>query len=188
MRKAYGQIRRSQVITTYGPGALIDLPCHSAIMGGLDTWPGPASLEEIEEPRLVAKLRTMTGVANPRLYAPPPDAGNPREPLFGIVAWRFPEWFVVQDEGGTDGRERSRRLVHRKALDHDRFEGRSVVATQFMQGNEDRCTRQRWLEERGTSGDLSDLTVHCEYGMQRSIVAHFRSLIDGGLLSALPME
>ena len=38
-RKAHGQIRRGQVITTYGPGALIDLPRHSAIVGGLDTWP-----------------------------------------------------------------------------------------------------------------------------------------------------
>ena len=38
-RKAHGQLRRSQVITTYGPGALIDLPRHSAIVGGLETWP-----------------------------------------------------------------------------------------------------------------------------------------------------
>ena len=38
-RKAHGQVRRGQVITTYGPGALIDLPQHSAIVGGLDTWP-----------------------------------------------------------------------------------------------------------------------------------------------------
>ena len=29
-----GQIRRSQVITTYGPGALIDLPRDSAIVAG----------------------------------------------------------------------------------------------------------------------------------------------------------
>ena len=27
-RKAHGQVRRSQVITTYGPGALIDLPAE----------------------------------------------------------------------------------------------------------------------------------------------------------------
>ena len=32
-RKTHGQVRRSQVITTYGPGALIDLPRHSAIVG-----------------------------------------------------------------------------------------------------------------------------------------------------------
>ena len=36
--KGHGQLRRSQVITTFGPGALIDLPNDSAIVGGLDTW------------------------------------------------------------------------------------------------------------------------------------------------------
>jgi hypothetical protein len=44
--KAHGQVRRGQVITTYGPGALIDLPRHSAIVGGLDTWPKISDLEE----------------------------------------------------------------------------------------------------------------------------------------------
>ena len=34
--KGHGQLRRSQMITTFGPGALIDLPNDSAIMGGLD--------------------------------------------------------------------------------------------------------------------------------------------------------
>ena len=170
MRKAHEQIRRSQVITTYGPGALIDLPHHSAIIGGLDTWPGPASLEELEEPRLVEKLRIMTGVTNPRLDAPPLDSNDPREPPIGICAWRFPEWFVVQDEAGTEGHARSRRLVHRMALDRGRFDGHPVVATRFVRacprghvddvdwrwfvrGNDDRCMRQLWLDERGTSGD-----------------------------------
>ena len=55
-RKGHGQIRQSQVITTYGPGALIDLPRHSANIGGLDTWPNPGSLDEIVEPRLARKL------------------------------------------------------------------------------------------------------------------------------------
>ena len=78
-RKAHGQIRRSQVITTYGPGALIDLPRHSAIVGGLETWPKTSDLEEIVEPRLARKLQIMTGVAAPRLFAPPPDSNDPRE-------------------------------------------------------------------------------------------------------------
>jgi len=71
--KAHGQIRRGQVITTYGPGALIDLPRHSAVVGGLDTWPRTSDLEEVIEPRLTRKLQLMTEVAAPRLYAPPPD-------------------------------------------------------------------------------------------------------------------
>ena len=107
-RKAHGQIRRSQVITTYGPGALIDLPRHSVIVGGLDTWPKTSDLEEIAEPRLAAKLQIMTGVVTPRLFAPPPDSNDPSQPKRGIGAWRFPEWFVVQDERGAEDRARQR--------------------------------------------------------------------------------
>jgi hypothetical protein len=188
-RRAHGQIRRSQVITTYGPGALIDLPRHSAIVGGLDTWPKTSDLEEVFEPRLARKLQGMTGVAAPRLFAPPPDSNDPSEPTRGIGAWRFPEWFVVQEAGGGEERERSRRLVHRKALDDKgRFDGRPVVATRFVRacpkghvndldwrgfvhGSESACppTRQLWLDERGTSGDLAELFVRCECGRSRSL-------------------
>ena len=186
-RRAHGQIRRSQVITTYGPGALIDLPRYSAIVGGLDTWPKTSELEEIPEPRLARKLQLMTGVVAPRLYAPPPDSNDPHEPARGIGAWRFPEWFVVQEASGGEKRERSRRLVHRKALDDKmRFEGRPVVATRFVRacpkghvddlywhryahGPDDNCRRQLWLDERGTSGDLADLVVRCECKKSRSL-------------------
>jgi hypothetical protein len=185
--KAHGQIRRGQVITTYGPGALIDLPRHAAIVGGLDTWPSTNDLEEIVEPRLARKLEIMTGVPSPRLYAPPPDSNDPGEPRRGIGAWRFPEWFVVQDEGHGEDRARSRRLVHRKKLDErGRFDGRAVVATRFVRAcpkghiddidwqgfvhkGLDPCRRQLWLDERGTSGDLADLVVRCECGAQRSL-------------------
>ncbi len=184
-RKAHGQIRRGQVITTYGPGALIDLPKQSAIVGGLDTWPKTSDLEEILEPRLSRKLESMTNVAAPRLYAPPPDSNDPREPAKGIGAWRFPEWFIVQEVGGSDDRERSRRLIHRKGLDErGRFDGRQVVATRFVRacpkghvddldwrryvhGPDDNCRRQLWLDERGTGGDLADLVVRCECGKPR---------------------
>jgi hypothetical protein len=187
--RPHGQLRRGQVITTYGPGALIDLPRHSAIVGGLDTWPETSDLEEIIEPRLVRKLQGITGVAAPQLFAPPPESNDPSEPIRGIGAWRFPEWFVVQESGGGDDRERSRRLVHRKGLDErGRFDGRPVVATRFVRacprghvddlgwygfvhGAENECprTRQLWLDERGTSGDLAELFVRCECGRSRSL-------------------
>ncbi len=186
-RRAHGQIRRGQVITTYGPGALIDLPRHSAIVGGLDTWPNISDLEEISEPRLTRKLEAMTRVPLPRLYAPPPVSNDPGEPIRGIDAWRFPEWFVVQETRDTEERERSRRLVNRRALDdRGRFDGRQVVATRFVRacpkghvddldwhrfahGPEDDCRRQLWLDERGTSGDLADLVVRCECGKSHSL-------------------
>ena len=198
-RRAHGQVRRSQVITTWGPGALIDLPRHSAIVGGLDTWPKTSDLEEIVEPRLANKLQIMTGVVAPRLFSPPPDSNDPRESARGIGVWRFPEWFVVQGEGGVDERERSRRLVPRKALDDKgRFDGRQVVATRFVRacpkghvddldwhrfvhGPEDNCRRQLWLDERGTSGDLADLVVRCECGKSRNFY-------EATLLEMNPLE
>jgi hypothetical protein len=129
----------------------------------------------------------MTEVVAPRLYAPPPDPNDPRETARGIGAWRFPEWFVVQEVSASEERERSRRLVHRRALDdRGRFDSRSVIATRFVRacpkghvddldwqrfvhGASDACRRQIWLDERGTSGDLADLVVRCECGKSRSL-------------------
>ena len=186
-KKAHGQLRRGQIITTYGPGAMIDLPKHSAIIGGLETWPKPSDLEQILEPRLQHKLQFITGTNEPRLFAPPPDSSDPSEPTRGIGAYRFPEWFVVQEDVKKNIRERSRRLVHRKALDNKgHFDRLQVVPTRFVRacprghvddlnwyrfvhGAKDQCRRQLWLDERGTSGDLIDLIVRCECGKSRSL-------------------
>ena len=179
-KRGHGQIRRGQLITTYGPGALIDLPKHSAIVGGLETWPQVSKLEQILEPRLTRKLQIMTGVVAPNLYAPPAEDSSPGAKPIGIGAYRFPEWFVVHENSRAEGLGRSRRLVHRKQLDdRGRFEGLHVVATRFVRacplghvddiewhrfvhGDHEPCRRQLWLDERGTSGDLSDLTIRCE--------------------------
>ena len=187
--KGHGQLRRSQVITTFGPGALIDLPNDSAIVGGLDTWGSESSLESIDEPRLSAKLMSMTGVPGPRLYAPPPEPESWQERQRGIGAWRFPEWFVVQESGagpsaGTRSSSRSRRMVPRTALTNGRYEKQPVVATrfvracskghvddidwyQFVHGPDDPCRRRLWLDERGTSGYLVEQIVRCECGRSR---------------------
>ena len=187
--KGHGQLRRSQVITTFGPGALIDLPNDSAIVGGLDTWGSVTNLESIDEPRLSAKLTSMTGVPNPRLYAPPPEPESWQDRQRGIGAWRFPEWFVVQESGagpgaGTRSSTRSRRMVPRTALTNGRYDKKPVVATrfvracskghvddidwyQFVHGPDDPCRRRLWLDERGTSGDLVEQIVRCECGRSR---------------------
>ena len=191
--KGHGQLRRSQVITTFGPGALIDLPNDSAIVGGLDTWGSESGLEPIDEPRLSAKLMAMTGVPDPRLYAPPPEPESWQDRQRGIGAWRFPEWFVVQESGAGPGAgpgagarsgSRSRRMVPRTALTNGRYEKRPVVATrfvracakghvddidwyQFVHGPDDPCRRRLWLDERGTSGDLVEQIVRCECGRSR---------------------
>ena len=179
-KRAHGQVRRSQVITTWGPGALIDLPRQSGIVGGLETWPKVSDLDPVDDQRLQRKLGLITGLPQPRLYAPPPDSTDPAAPKRGIGIWRFPEWMVVQEKSTGDGQERSRRLAHRRALDEKgRFDGADVVATRFVRacprGHIDdldwhgfvhrgarECKGQLWLDERGTGGDLGDLTVRCQ--------------------------
>lgn len=180
--------RRSQVITTWGPGALIDLPADAAIVAGLDDWTVPDASEEIVEPRLVRKLETMlSGVVAPKLYAPPAPEDMPGAPKRHIKAYRFPEWFLVQEtHDDEDRRELSRRLVSARALDSkQRFDGLRVVPVRFVRactrGHVDdldwygfvhqgtKCRRQLWLDEQGTSGDLGDLVVRCDCGQSRRL-------------------
>jgi len=48
-----GKLRPSQVITTFGPGAVVDLPAESVMVAGIESWsPGPI----IHEPRLESAL------------------------------------------------------------------------------------------------------------------------------------
>ncbi len=37
-KKPHGQLRQSQVVSTFGPGSLVDLPNYSVLIGGLDSW------------------------------------------------------------------------------------------------------------------------------------------------------
>jgi hypothetical protein len=48
-----GKIRPSQIITTFGPGAVVDLPEESVMIAGIDDWPLG---QVIREPRLESAL------------------------------------------------------------------------------------------------------------------------------------
>ena len=69
MRRAPGELRQSQVVNTFGPGAMLDLPRHSVLVGGLDFWLGAG--DEIVEPRLARKVAAIVGVPDVRLISPP---------------------------------------------------------------------------------------------------------------------
>jgi len=191
-KRPHGKLRRSQIITTFGPGAMLDLPRYSVLVAGLDTWRYAVDAEEVREPRLVEKLKLILGVDHLQLRPPPPDIDDPALPKTGIGAWQFPEWFITEviPVPGQPPNERSRMLVHRKQLQgKSRFEYKdgpktrklSVVPIRFVcacsNGHIDElpwrffahngaseCKRQLWLDEIGTSADLSELFVRCECG------------------------
>ncbi|QEG00164.1 hypothetical protein Mal15_42330 [Stieleria maiorica] len=186
--RPHGQIRQSQLITSFGPGAMLDLPDHSALVGGLDSW--STGGDEIIEPRLADKLKDLfePPLQNLKLFSPPPDNDDHGAPQTGITAWQFPEWFITQDvdREASHGVVRARMLVHRRMLTRGKFidddrKKRSVVPVRFVRacrsghigdidwynfvhGGETDCRRQLWIEERGTSGDLAEVWVRCECG------------------------
>jgi hypothetical protein len=190
--RPHGQIRQSQIVTTFGPGAMLDLPNHSVLVAGLDYWTSGG--EEIAEPRLVEKLKQVLGVPVLKLISPPPDQEDPTAPQTGITVWQFPEWFITQDvvTGSESASEaRSRRLVRRQALTRGKFidddkKKRAVVPIRFVRAcrlghigdiewyefvhaGKTECKRPLWIDEYGTSGDLAEIWVRCECGARRSL-------------------
>ena len=60
-----GELRRSQVLTTFGPGAMVDLPEQSVLIGGLEYWKGDK--ERIFEERLETALSTKLEIPDLKL-------------------------------------------------------------------------------------------------------------------------
>lgn len=98
MSRDLGQLRRSQVVTTFGPGSIVDFrvggyrgAAVSAVVAGLEQWddsatsPGLNHPQQISEPRLQRKLQ----VDGFRLPPVQPDERKQIDVLAGI---RFPRW------------------------------------------------------------------------------------------------
>lgn len=78
-----GEIRRSQAISTFGPGAIVDLRDGSVMTAGIDFW---ETDEVIHEPNLENALT----VGEFRM----PAAG---EGAAGVPVVRFPQWYVCRN-------------------------------------------------------------------------------------------
>lgn len=77
-------VRRGQLISPFGIGAMIDFPGESVMVAGLDEWP-EEDCHEVHDERLATRL----GVEKLRLPpAKPDDAGEGAE----VPAVRFPLW------------------------------------------------------------------------------------------------
>lgn len=185
-----GTARASQTVSTYGPGALMDLLTEAVLVGGLDFWRYREESEEsfIKEPRLrdviAERFRDKRGVilSEDRAFRRPPVAEE-REVTRaqGIEVLQFPAWFVCQA---------CRALVNNVDLQDQK---RAPFRHQCERGGPGRCVPVRFvlacrhghLEEfrwvnfvhegqerprcagpsirldEGTSGDVSDIFVRC---------------------------
>jgi hypothetical protein len=67
-----GDIRPSQILWTYGIGAIINLPRISTIIMGLDEW-DTSKAEELHEERLLSAVKSVLGPQVSALRQPPID-------------------------------------------------------------------------------------------------------------------
>lgn len=88
-----GQARPSQLITTSGVGATIDLPSISVMVRGLDTW-NPEHQELIDEPRLLEAVRDALGPQVRALKHAPWEQGAEKDgwTRTGVPVAAFPHW------------------------------------------------------------------------------------------------
>ncbi len=91
-----GELRPSQLLHTFGVGAVVDLPNLSAIVAGLDDWDTTYALE-ISESRLLAAVRGQLGGQVSALLLPPyvpenPNAFDDSWTRVGVPVASFPRW------------------------------------------------------------------------------------------------
>jgi hypothetical protein len=123
---------------------MVDLPDRAVLIEGLQGWRFSGGREEVQEPRLVAKLRDKLGLPSVRLVKPPPFDERPGVRTSTIGARIFPTWFLVQEAKptGPGGQWRRRRLVRWSDLnstgrfpdDVDRSRLKKVVPVRFVCG------------------------------------------------------
>jgi len=172
---------------------MVDLPDRAVLIEGLQGWRFSGGRDEVQEPRLVSKLREKLQLPSVRLVKPPAFDERPGVRTSTIGARIFPTWFLVQEAKPTGpGQQwRRRRLVRWSDLtstgdfrdDEDKSRRKKVVPVRFVCGcpaghlddidwrvfahqhQGPSCGRRMWIEERGTSGDIAETVIGCECGI-----------------------
>ncbi|MCA9718155.1 MAG: DUF1998 domain-containing protein [Myxococcales bacterium] len=185
--KPEGQIRQSQMVTTYGPGAMVDLVDRAVVIGGLEHWNyGREGYQSLDDPRLRRSLIPRLKALDPNLdlapegyfrLAPACDARDP-SPRVGIRALEFPRWFVCQgcrrlaraNDAFETHRERYRHPCTRNKYSH-------AVPVRFVAACErghltdfpwvpfahehNICDRPELYLIEGSTGDVARIIVQC---------------------------
>jgi len=180
-----GRVRRSQIVTTYGPGALVDLVDQAVLVGGLDfwKWDPQKGRQAIQEPRLYDALIEQFRTADRKLsferpfFEPPLGDDQAPTKLSGIQALEFPLWSVCQSCRALIRNDhlqlKSGRYHHdceKKAVSVPvRFVGackrghiEDFPWISFAHRGKPRCPAPNLRLLEGATGDFSEIVVECK--------------------------
>lgn len=91
-RKLAGELRRSQILTSYGSGALVDFPRLSGIMAGIDAWP----IQQLPESAKIRERNLELMLGKDFFYqVSSPD--NDFDKTFSLPTYRFPAWYYCPE-------------------------------------------------------------------------------------------
>ena len=191
-----GSVRKGQLITTFGPGALMDLVDQAVLVGGLEFWSYDKAkgVPGIQEPRLRdAIARRLEGSdrklsVDKAFRAPPACNDQEPTPYAGVQVLEFPQWMVCQNP-------QCRALVRSPGLEiksgrywHECTTGKPSLAvpvrfvgacTQghvtdfpwipFVHRDRKRCAAPNLRLLEGATGDFSEVQIECSCGAKVSL-------------------
>ena len=181
--KYTGELRRSQLITTYGSGALVDFPHFSGIMAGLDSW----KTEKLGESERIHEhnLEKMMGKD---YFIQVATTQNEYEP-FMLPTYRFPTWYYCPEchrldtykkicRSNSNNDEKIKDLVCNHCISSKHpvklIPSRFVIAclnghisdfpyVWWAHRKKGKCDNpQLLLEYKGTTGGLDSIQIRCE--------------------------
>lgn len=183
-RRAIGDVRPSQVITSFGPGSVVDLQTMSIIVAGIDSWPRDPE-DAIYEPRLQRALRVE------KFFPAKPSSGSFFSRRGTVPAYLFPRYQVCPifgcrtlsriGDGLVGYQERTRELVCKAPGCDGRAGGKKRAPTMpapfivacagghiddfpwrsYVHRGADGCRRPLKLYSVGRTGSVADLWVEC---------------------------
>lgn len=203
-KRAIGDVRPSQVITTFGPGAIVDLQTLSVIVAGIDGW-SPDEDRVIHEPRLQRALKVK------RFFSAEPASGNYFTKRGTVPTFLFPRYQVCTNPECATLSEPGEELVgyNEKTQEMEckapnckgrgRFRAPTIPAPFVVacpSGHIDEfpwrayvhrdadtnCKKRLRLVYSGTTGSVSDIWIYCACDAKRSVSEAFgenRNLVLG---------
>ncbi len=201
MSHLVGQVRPSQLLWTYGPGALIDLPNISVITMGLNLW-DKDRCQPVDEARLLAAVRHILGQQVNRLLIPPfVNEGTDNAKTIGVPVRPFPRWLrcvrcglLAEIDSGlfkivaNDYRPDQTHFIHENCVhgrNADAVPARFLLACKnghlddfpwhwFVHDGPSSCSGTLRFFESGASLQTENLWVKCDTcGAARSLVHAF---------------
>lgn len=203
-KRAIGDVRPSQVITTFGPGAIVDLQTLSVIVAGIDGWHLDEDLV-IHEPRLQRALKVK------RFFSAEPASGNYFTKRGTVPTFIFPRYQVCTHPECATLSEAGEELVEYNEKTQEmeckapnckgrgKFRAPTIPAPfvvacpsghiddfpwrAYVHRDADtNCKKRMRLVYSGTTGSVSDIWIYCACDAKRSVSDAFgenRSLALG---------